>query len=57
MTGDELSALFKDTVADALMPASLAKVLDLVAALDRDTRPREIVRSFVAVPGWLERND
>jgi hypothetical protein len=35
----------------------LAKVLDLVAALDRDTRPREIVRSFVAVPGWLERDD
>ena len=57
MTWDELSALFKDTVADALTPASLAKVLDLVAALDRDTRPREIVRSFVAVPGWLERDD
>jgi 2-methylcitrate dehydratase PrpD len=57
MTWDELSALFRDTVADALTPASLAKVLDLVAALDRDTRPREIVRSFVAVPGWLERDD
>ena len=57
MSWDELSALFRDTVADALMPASLAKVLDLVAALDRDTRPREIVRSFVAVPGWLERDD
>jgi 2-methylcitrate dehydratase PrpD len=57
MSWDELSALFKDTVADALTPASLAKVLDLVAALDRDTRPREIVRSFVAVPGWLERDD
>jgi 2-methylcitrate dehydratase PrpD len=56
MSWDELSALFKDTVADALTPASLAKVLDLVAALDRDTRPREIVRSFVAVPGWLERD-
>ena len=57
MTWDELSALFKDTVADALMPASLAKVLDLIAALDRDARPREIVRGFVAVPGWLERDD
>ncbi len=57
MSWDELSALFRDTVADALTPASLAKVLDLVAALDRDTRPREIVRSFVAMPGWLERDD
>jgi 2-methylcitrate dehydratase PrpD len=57
MTWDELSALFRDTVADALTPASLVKVLDLVAGLDRDARPREIVRSFVAVPGWLERDD
>jgi len=57
MTWGELSALFRDTVANALTPASLAKVLDLVAVLDRDARPREIVRSFVAVPGWLERDD
>ena len=57
MTWEELSALFKDTVADALPVATLAKVLDLVADLDRDTRPRDLVRSFVAVPGWLERDD
>ena len=57
MTWEELSALFEDTVADALPAATLAHVLDLVAGLDRDTRPREIVRSFVAVPGWLERDD
>ena len=57
MTWDELSALFRDTVADAVTLACLAKVLDLVAGLERDARPREIVRSFVAVPGWLERDD
>jgi 2-methylcitrate dehydratase PrpD len=57
MYWDELSALFKDTVADALPDAGLEKVLDLVAGLDRDTRPREIMQTFVAVPGWLERDD
>jgi 2-methylcitrate dehydratase PrpD len=57
MSWDELSALFKDSVADALSDASLAKTLDLVAALDRAARPREIMRTFVAAPGWLERDD
>ncbi len=57
MTWEELSALFKDTVADALPAATLTKVLDLVAGLDRDARPREIMQTFVAVPGWLERDD
>ena len=57
MTWEELSALFKDTVAGALAPAALTSVLDLVAGLDRDARPRDIMRSFVAVPGWLERDD
>ena len=57
MTWDELSALFKDTVADALPTSALAKTLELVAGLDRDTRPREIMQAFVAVPGWLERDD
>jgi 2-methylcitrate dehydratase PrpD len=57
MSWDELSALFKDTVADALPAATPAKVLDLVAGLDRGTRPREIMQSFVAVPGWFERDD
>ena len=57
MSWDELSALFKDTVADALPAAGLTKVLDLVAGLDHATRPREIMRTFVASPGWLDRDD
>ncbi len=57
MTWDELSALFKDTVADALPAAALDKTLDLVAGLDRGARPREIVRSFIANPGWLDHDD
>ena len=56
MTWDELSALFRDTVADALPAATLSKVLDLVAGLDRDSQPREIMAAFVAAPGWLERD-
>lgn len=35
----------------------VTKVLDLVADLDRDKRPRESVRTRGAVPGWLERDD
>ena len=54
MTWDELSALFKDTVADALPAAALTKVLGLVAALDSDSRPREITATFVAPPAWLD---
>lgn len=54
MTWDELSALFQDTVADILPAERVAKVLDLVAHLDRDARPREITAAFVAAPGWLE---
>ena len=56
MSWDELSALFKDTVADALPAATLTKVLNLVAALDCDARPREIMTAFIAAPGWLERD-
>jgi 2-methylcitrate dehydratase PrpD len=56
MTWDELSALFKDTVANALPADAPAKVLSLVAGLDRNTRPREITAVFVAVPGWLDRD-
>ena len=56
MSWDELSALFKDTVADALPATTLTQVLDLVAGLDRSTRPREITAAFVAAPGWLERD-
>ena len=57
MTWDELSALFKDAVADALPVSALDQVLNLVAGLDSSARPREIVRSFIAKPGWLERDD
>jgi 2-methylcitrate dehydratase PrpD len=57
MSWDELSALFRDTVADAMPAATLTKVLDLVAGLDRDARPREIMTTYVAAPGWLERGD
>ncbi len=53
MTWDELSALFRDTVADAMPAATLTKILRLVAALDGDARPREIMTSYVATPGWL----
>lgn len=51
---DELGALFQDTVADAVPAERVAKVLDLVANLDRGARPRDITAAFVAVPGWLE---
>ncbi len=55
MTWDELSALFKDTVADALPAATLQQVLDRVATLDRDASPRDLMGAFVATPGWLDR--
>jgi 2-methylcitrate dehydratase PrpD len=54
MSWDELRALFEDTVADALPPAAMKKVVDLVAKLDCGSRPREIAAAFVAVPDWLE---
>lgn len=54
MTWDELGALFQDTVADALPSGNVARVLELVANLDRGARPREITAAFVAVPEWLE---
>ena len=55
MTWDEVSALFKDTVAEALPAPALDRVLDLVAGLDRDTHPRDITAAFVAAPGWLDK--
>lgn len=54
MSWDELSALFKDSVADALSEPALAKVLDLVAGLDRESSVREITTTFVAQPGWMD---
>ncbi len=56
MTWDELSALFRDTVAEALPPQVLTEVLRLVAGLDREARPRDIMAKFVAAPGWLDRD-
>ena len=59
MSWDELSALFRDTVADAMPAATLTQVLDLVAALDRsdsNTRPREIMATYVASKDWLARD-
>jgi 2-methylcitrate dehydratase PrpD len=55
MNRDELSALFKDSVADALAAGAQARVLDLVARLDRDARVRELTAAFVAPKGWLDR--
>lgn len=57
MRWDELSALFRDTIGDALPESATARILDLVAALDRGSRPREILTLFVAAPGWLNRDD
>jgi 2-methylcitrate dehydratase PrpD len=56
MSWEELSALFRDSVADALDDKSLQRVLDLVAGLDKDARPRAITKAFVAPPGWIERD-
>lgn len=54
MRWDELSALFRDTVGDALPAATLTRVLDLVAGLDRGTSVREIMAAYTATPGWLD---
>lgn len=53
MSWEEISALFRDTVGDAMPAATLSNVLDLVARLDRDARPREIMAAYVATPAWL----
>mgnify|MGYP003350510310 CR=1 FL=1 len=37
--------------------STIDNVLDLVSRLDSDGRPRKLVRSFVAVSGWLGRDD
>jgi 2-methylcitrate dehydratase PrpD len=54
MSWDELSSLFRDSVADALPEQRLKRVLDLVAGLDGDTKVRDITEAFVARPGWME---
>jgi hypothetical protein len=57
MSWDELSALFRDTVADALPEKTLGRILDLVAGLDKNSRPRDILALFVASPEWLQQDD
>lgn len=57
MSWEELSALFRDTVADALPEEALKEILHLVAGLDQGTRPRDIMSRFIAPPEWLERDD
>ncbi len=54
MSWDELSALFRDSVGDALPASSKNKILDLVAGLDRGSKPRDITALFVAPPGWMQ---
>jgi 2-methylcitrate dehydratase PrpD len=50
MTWDELQALFHATVSNVLTAERVAKVVDLVARLDGDARPREITATFIAQP-------
>jgi len=57
MSWDELSSLFRDSVADALPEQQLKHVLDLVAGLDRDAKVRDITAAFVARPGWMDAGD
>ena len=54
MHWDELSALFKDTVAGALSPEAQLRVLELVSGLDRDSRIRDLTAAFAAPAGWLD---
>jgi hypothetical protein len=48
MAWDEISELFRDTVAHTLPEPSIRKVLDLVAGLDGKSTVREITAAFVA---------
>jgi 2-methylcitrate dehydratase PrpD len=54
MRWDELSALFRDTVTDALPADRIDEVLDRVAGLDTCSSARSLVRCFVAKPGWVD---
>ncbi|MBM3342769.1 MAG: MmgE/PrpD family protein [Betaproteobacteria bacterium] len=55
MSWEEISALFRDTVGDAMSSATLTTVLDLVSRLDSDVSVREIMRTYVATPEWLAK--
>ena len=48
MAWNDISELFRDTVADILPEKSIARVIDLVAGLDGRTSAREITAAFVA---------
>ncbi len=48
MAWDEISALFRATVAGTLPEPSIKKVIDLVAGLDRKSTARELTAAFVA---------
>ena len=56
MDWDELRALFRDTVAEALPEKTITDVVDLVAGLDGKSRPRNIATAMAADPKWLERD-
>ena len=48
MAWNDISELFRDTVADILPAKSIARVIDLVADLDGKSTAREITAAFVA---------
>jgi 2-methylcitrate dehydratase PrpD len=50
MSWNDITALFRDTVAGDLPDASIKKTIDVVAGLDRQSTAREITAAFVA-PG------
>ena len=51
MAWEEISRLFRDTVAGDLPEPSIRNIIDLVADLDRKSTVREITAAFVAAPG------
>lgn len=53
MPWEEISALFRDTVADVLPAQSIATVLNVVADLDGKSTGRAITAAFIAAPGTL----
>jgi hypothetical protein len=48
MAWEDISALFRDTVAGDLPEPSIGKVIDVVAGLDRKSTARDITAAFVA---------
>ena len=55
MAWEELTALFNDTVGDALPPDRSQKVQALVAGLAGSSSVRELMQHFVATPEWLAK--